>query len=421
MFFCGRGADLLNNNAGMKKRVHHCCITVLLFFMLPVFARSQDKQPEKEIVQQKDIIDIIGRAFHKGTAKSPVIRAKKVYFSFLPFGTAVAGGGNALVTSTTAGFYLGDIAGTSLSAATFSPYFTFDGRYGYTLRTSIYLNQDRWNIKGDTRFLYYPQYTWGLGGNSSANKILMNYSYIRFYQTLLRKIRPYLFAGIGYHLDSHTDIETFSDSVSLQKFTGYRYGTSPDKNSFSSGVSLNLLYDGRKNLFNPLPGYYGNIVYRFNPKLLGSDYNWHSLYADLRRYISFSVPEKQNMLAFWAFYWTALNQNVPYLDLPSIGWDPYRQRSGRGFDQNRYRGKGLLYFETEYRKDITQNGLLGFVLFANINSISTPDSNQFSQLHPAAGGGLRFKFNKKSGTNIALDYGFSKNHSGISINLGETF
>jgi hypothetical protein len=127
------------------------------------------------------------------------------------------------------------------------------------------------------------------------------------------------------------------------------------------------------------------------------------------------------MLAFWAYYWTVLDKGVPFLDLPSIGWDPYQQRSGRGFDQNRYRGKGLIYFETEYRRDIARNGLFGFVLFANFNSVSEPGMEQFSHLHAAGGGGLRIKFNKRSKTNIAIDYGRSKGYSGVTVNLGETF
>jgi hemolysin activation/secretion protein len=127
------------------------------------------------------------------------------------------------------------------------------------------------------------------------------------------------------------------------------------------------------------------------------------------------------MLAFWTFYWTALNSHAPYLDLPSIGWDPYQQRSGRGFEQNRYRGNRLFYLESEYRRDITPNGLLGFVLFANLNSVSEPVSDSFEYLHPAAGGGLRIKFNKHSGTNLALDYGLSKGYSAFYLNLGETF
>lgn len=162
------------------------------------------------------------------------------------------------------------------------------------------------------------------------------------------------------------------------------------------------------------------MVYRFSPQFLGSNTNQSSLYFDLRRYLVYSNV-KQNMLAFWFFWWTGLNNNTPYLDLPSIGWDPYQQRSGRGFDQNRYRGKGLLYAETEYRKDITGNGLFGYVLFANINSVTEKNSNRYAYLHLAAGAGLRIKFNKSSATNIGIDYGFSKNYSGLYINLGETF
>ena len=127
------------------------------------------------------------------------------------------------------------------------------------------------------------------------------------------------------------------------------------------------------------------------------------------------------MLAFWTYYWTALNSHAPYLDLPSIGWDPYQQRSGRGFPQNRYRGDGLLYFETEYRRDITSDGLLGFVLFTNINSVTEPVTNQYSYIHLAAGGGLRLKFNKRTATNISLDCGVSREYFAVYLNLGETF
>jgi hypothetical protein len=161
-------------------------------------------------------------------------------------------------------------------------------------------------------------------------------------------------------------------------------------------------------------------VYRVNMMGLGSDANWQSLYIDLRKYISLTSTTEQNVLAFWTYYWKTFGNSVPYLNLPSIGWDPY-QRSGRGIEQNRYRGKSLLYFETEYRKDITPSGLLGFVVFANVNSVSEPVTNSFSYWHPAAGVGLRMKFNKRSGTNIALDYGFSQGYNAFILGLGEAF
>jgi len=67
------------------------------------------------------------------------------------------------------------------------------------------------------------------------------------------------------------------------------------------------------------------------------------------------------------------------------------------------------------------NGLLGFVVFANVNSVSEPATNRFSYWHPAAGAGLRAKFSKRSGTNIAMDYGFSQGYRSFTIGLGEAF
>jgi outer membrane protein assembly factor BamA len=180
------------------------------------------------------------------------------------------------------------------------------------------------------------------------------------------------------------------------------------------------LYDSRQNVFNPIPGAYSNIIYRDNTGILGSDNNSQSVYIDLRKYVSLSEVSLKNQLAFWLYYWTTIGSGTPYLNLPSIGMDPY-QRSGRGIEQNRYRGQALAYFETEYRRDITVNGLLGFVVFANVNSATQPNNRQFAYLNPAGGAGLRIKFNKKSGTNICLDYGFSKGYSDLNIALGEAF
>jgi hypothetical protein len=166
---------------------------------------------------------------------------------------------------------------------------------------------------------------------------------------------------------------------------------------------------------------YANLVYRVNPKVLGSNDNWQSLFIDIRKYISLNKTNRlqQNTLAFWSYVWTVFNNPAPLLDLPGIGWDP-DNRSGRGIDQNRYSGKSLFYFESEYRRDITGNGLFGFVVFANVNSV-TDINNRFSGLNPAGGTGLRIKFSKGSRTNIGIDYGFSKDYNSIIFNLGEAF
>ncbi len=403
------------------------CLLILLICLFPILVKAQvpvdtTNVPDIDTTGQKDLIDIGVKLFKFKPRKYPK-NNQQVYYSILPISTAVPGGSNVLVTSTTAGFYLGPRKTTYLSSVTFAPYFNFKGRYGLPIHSSIWLKNNSFNIEGDTRFLVYPQDTWGLGGGQPESaKVLVDYDYVRFYQSVLKRISPYFYAGIGYNMDYYFDINPFAGNqpVSLSDFTHYSYGTAPNQKSFTSGLSLNFLYDTRQNSLNPIPGAYGNIIYRFNTEALGSDNNSRSIYLDFRKYISLTEAGPKNQLAFWSYYWTTISSGTPYLNLPAIGMDPY-QRSGRGIEQNRYRGESLIYFETEYRKDITNNGLLGFVLFANVNSASQPNTRTFEYFNPAGGGGLRIKFNKKSDTNICLDYGFSKGYSDLTIALGEAF
>jgi hypothetical protein len=397
-----------------------CCIVPIALFAQNASNMIPQKNVVKDTARQTDLIDLAKDWFHIRPQKIRVQGEKRIYFSILPISGAVPGGtGRALITSTTAGIYLGPQSTTNLSSVSFAPYWNLKNRFGLPLRSSLWLKDNTWNIQGDIRFLVYPQFTWGLGsGANDNNKTLVDNNYIRFYQSALKRITPYFFAGFGYNLDYHANIKSDDPNVDLKQFTGYAYGTKGS--SVSSGISLNLLYDTRNNSINPLPGAYANVVYRVNPVFLGSNETWTSLYIDVRKYISLNPANfnQQNTLAFWSYFWTAFN-NAPYLDLPSIGWDPYN-RSGEGIDQNRYRGKSLFYFESEYRRDITANGLLGFVVFTDVNTVSG-SGTLFKSWHLAAGTGLRIKFNKGSNTNIGIDYGFSKDYHAIILNLGEAF
>jgi hypothetical protein len=400
-------------------------LLLFIFCFLPFLVMAQTPTDTANMTidttGQKDLLDIGTKLFKFKPRKYNKDDKRQFYFSILPISSSVPGGSKALVTSTTAGFYLGDRKNTYLSSVTFAPYFNFKGRYGLPIHSSIWLNGNTFNIQGNTEFLVYPQNTWGLGGGQpESDKVLVNYNYIRFYQSALKRITPFFYAGIGYDMDYYINIHTDPGKPTLGDFTGYKYGVTPGNNSFSSGLTFNLLYDTRQNSINPFPGLYGNIIYRYDIGVLGSDNLAQSLYLDGRKYISLTHSGPKNVLAFWAYYWTALSNGTPYLNLPSIGMDPYN-RSGRGIEQSRYRGEALAYFETEYRRDITRNGLFGFVVFGNVTSASQPNSHDFQYLHPAVGTGLRVKFNKKSGTNICIDYGISKDYSDVTIGLGEAF
>jgi hypothetical protein len=401
-------------------------LPVLLFLLLPGILTAQSYYQKTDTtggsVPQKDLIDIARKLIGKHSVRQADDPKKKLYFSFLPVATTMEGPGKALITSTTAAFYLGSRDSTNLSSISFTPYFNLTGRYGLPIHSNIWLKNNTWTIQGDTRFLVYPIYTWGLGGGQpESDRFLLNYKYIRFYQDALKQITPYFFAGLGYDLDYDIDLDVSqTDAAAFRRFSHYDFGTNVDSNPFSSGPTFNLLYDTRNNSLNPAPGWYGNIIYRYSGVVFGSNNNWQSLYIDIRKYVSLTHSVKKNMLAFWTYYWTSLTPGTPYLDLPSIGMDP-NQRSGRGIEQGRFRGQRLFYFETEYRRDISRNGLFGFVLFANVNSVTQPVTNRFVYWNPAGGGGLRIKFNKKSDTNLGIDYGFSKDYQSVQLNLGEAF
>lgn len=405
-------------------------ILVVLLFTLCLFGNSlfaqnaADLIPQNNVVKdtahQMDLLDVYKKWFKLPERKVKPRSDNKFYYTWDPLGSAPTSSGNALVTSTTANIYLGPRETTSLSSVNFAPYLNFKGRFGLPLRSTVWLKDNTWNIRGDIRFLVYPQYTWGLGSSHSyAEQTLIDYKYIRFYQSALKRVNAHLFVGLGYDLDYHFNIKNGDSGVNLQAFTGYPYGLSG--NSFSSGITANLLYDKRNRNIYPFPGVFLNIVYRVNPTFLGNNSFWQSLFVDLRKYILMnpSKPSQQNTLSFWSYLWTTLYSNTPYLDLPSTGWDEYN-RSARGFDQNRYRGKALYYFETEYRRDITQNGLFGFVVFSNINTVSG-SGTFFTSWHPAAGAGVRIKFSKGYNTNFDADYAFSKGYQAVIFNFSEAF
>jgi len=283
---------------------------------------------------------------------------------------------------------------------------------------NYFSKENRWFFSSDWRFMHYPQATYGLGMNTDADStISMDYQYLRLYQTAMRRVLPNLYVGVGYELDIHSNIESWNATRELHRISHYRYGV--QGKSVSSGMSLNVLYDNRTNALNSTQGFYANLMWRQNLTLLGSDRSYRAFQVDMRKYVRLPT-HYTNVLAFWG-YGVFTNGTPPFLDLPSTGWDTF-SNSGRGFIQGRFRGKSLLYFEVEYRFQISQNQLFGGVLFTNWQGVSETRTNQFTKFVPAFGGGLRIRINKYTRSNLAIDYGIGADGShNIYFNVGEVF
>ena len=153
---------------------------------------------------------------------------------------------------------------------------------------------------------------------------------------------------------------------------------------------------------------------------LGSSSDWNSLFIDLRAYFQ-PTKNPNNILAFWSYNQFVLGGKVPFFDLPSTGWDAYTNFA-RQYRQGRYVGKSLLYFESEYRFQITKRQLVNGAIFANMHSVSNWDTNKFNRFIPGGGIGIRLKMNADSDLNLLVSYGIAADGSrGFFFNLGEAF
>lgn len=307
----------------------------------------------------------------------------------------------------------------NLSSITGNIQYTQNKQVIFTTNSSVWSSDNRIVWNNDWRLMHYPQATYGLGMYTSTDRVInMDYAYLRLYQSILRRLSRNLYGGFGYGLDLHWNIDSYNSHREITRIS--RYAAGVQGRSISSGPTINLLYDNRQNALNPNGGLYINAVFRANTRLLGSDETYQSMLLEARKYIRFPA-QSENILAIWSYNAFTVSGTPPFLDLPSTGWDS-NGNVGRGFIQGRFRGKNLLYAETEYRFRISSNRLLGGVVFANAQTVTELTSKQFEKIAPAVGAGLRLKMNKISRTNLSVDYGFGLDGShGLFFNLGEVF
>ncbi len=366
---------------------------------------------------QTDVIDIFRKLLKKEGTRTD---KSSVHVSALPAAGYSLQTGFAGVVSGNFAFHTGVHNHEQEKISTVQTSFTYSQyrQIILPLQASIWTKNNEYNIITDWRYLQYPSQTFGLGGRSKINNgYTINFNYVKLHQAVLKKMSDNLYGGIGYYYDHFWNVQQVNPPAGLvTDFQKYGFA----KTVTASGIAFRLLYDSRINQINPANGWYGNVVYRPNYTTLGSDNDWQSLLVELRKYIQFRGS--RNVLAFWSYNWLTFGTSkTPYLLLPSTGWDDF-YNTGRGYIQGRYRGRNMIYLESEYRFGITNNGLIGGVVFANAQSFSKELSKQFAVIAPGAGAGIRIKLNKYSGTNVGLDYGFGiQGSKGIAVNLGEVF
>lgn len=306
------------------------------------------------------------------------------------------------------------------------------------IKNSVMLNNNKMFLSGDWRFYIFSQANYGLGTDILPPKYRdndfdlndlkepMDYNYFKFHQTASWEVKNNYYVGAGVHLDWYTTITDNKLDIANGQFTNhYNYSKKYDYNDkeyFVNGLSLNLLYDSRDNQINTNNGMFANINFRFNPAITKSQHASNVLFMEYRYFLPLSKLNEQHVFSVWATGQFVTSGTVPYLNLPSIGWDQ-RSRSGKGYTQGLFRGQKMVYFESEYRFPISCNQLISGTVFTNFTSASDNDRQirLFQYVQPAAGVGLRILIDKATRTNLVLNYAWGRHSKAFYLNAGESF
>ena len=311
----------------------------------------------------------------------------------------------------------GDPATTRLSVVSGGLKVSEKGQTLSGLKLSLFFPDDRWSLQGDNRFLWTSQNTYDLGGAATSDPGEdLKYDQVRVYETIFRTIAPGLFVGAGVDVNRHGSIRAAGgtqaafDQAAYTEYSGLHGFNLAHQTS--SGTTVSAMLDTRDNQINARRGWLVSATYRtFFNGFMGGSSSWQEAYVDVRTYRPLTSDGRRR-LAVWMLADLVAGGVAPYLDLPTTAGDSYG-RSARGYTEGRYRGTHLLYGEVEYRDTLTSNGLLGYVAFLNTTTIDSDAADQhlFDSFAPGAGGGLRVLLNKKSRTNLCVDYGWGKQGS----------
>jgi outer membrane protein assembly factor BamA len=298
----------------------------------------------------------------------------------------------------------------------------------FNVRFDSFSDGNRWLVKGDNRFQSTSQKIYGFGtATPTSAAVNTDFGFVRIHETVYRHLAHDVYVGGGFLFDSHTNLQPEEDSdpkwPSSPFITYSQQNDLPTDSQQSAGFSVNVLLNRRDNDINARRGWRVDARYRASfTGFLNGDSSWQGLDADARAYLPLEAHGRHR-IALWSYASIVTTGVAPYFDVPATVMDTYG-RSGRGYQEGRYRGEQLVYGEVEYRGPLMRNGLLGVVALATMTTVSNDQTGEslFDSVAPSAGGGLRLLLNKRSRTNLCLDVAWGKDGAnGVYLAIQEAF
>ena len=185
------------------------------------------------------------------------------------------------------------------------------------------------------------------------------------------------------------------------------------RGSFVTGLGFRFIYDSRDNYLSTHRGAYAAVQGMFYAQALGGTNSYSLFTVDLRKYFPLWFGHVLGVQAWGASsYW-----DVPFSHLPALGG----QFRMRGYFEGRFRDNNAFITQIEYRFPIVWR--FGGVGFGSAGMVA-PSLLDFKlkDMKGAAGGGLRFMFDKDERLNGRFDVGVSnEGEANFYIQINEAF
>jgi len=324
--------------------------------------------------------------------------------------------------------FRGDPSTTRITSGIASLSFSTKKHVLFNVRFDSFSDGNQWIVKGDNRFQNTSQNIYGFGAATPVSAAVnSDFVFVRVHETVYRHLAHAIYVGGGVLFDSHASVQPAEDSdpnwPSSPFITYSQQNDLPTDSQQSAGFSVNVLLNRRDSDINAQRGWRVDARYRASfSGFLSADSSWQGLDVDARAYLPLEAHGRHR-IALWSYTSIVTTGVAPYFDVPATVMDTYG-RSARAYQEGRYRGEQLVYGEAEYRGLLMSNGLLGVVAFATMTTVSNEQTGEalFDSVAPSAGGGLRLLLNKRSRTNLCLDFAWGKaGASGVYLAIQEAF
>ena len=293
-----------------------------------------------------------------------------------------------------------------------------DGDFIYTVNKqllfqvtpTIYMDHGRFLIESEFSYEKLFDRFWGIGPNTPKHgDEAFNYSLVRGRLGLSRQLAPYAYFGMQAHAEEIviTDLEKPDGQLARNPNVLGRGG------SFVTGLGFRFVYDSRDNYFSTRKGAYAAVQGMFYAEALGGTHSYSLFTVDVRKYLPLWFGHTLALQAYGAStYW-----DVPFSHLPILGG----QFRMRGYFEGRFRGNNAVITQAEYRFPIAWR--FGGVAFGSVGMVA-PSLLDFKlkDIKGAAGGGLRFMFDRDERLNGRFDVGVSnEGEPNFYIQINEAF